>query len=98
PTIEKLARGLKVDYMELMKIAGHLGEQPQTTEKHPAEKLREYIDQGLTDEQIKERMDFFADILKLDDTQIKEFMSWVRWQLDTKKKQPTGTSSKPEEQ
>ncbi|MEF3306634.1 helix-turn-helix domain-containing protein [Paenibacillus sp. GYB003] len=93
PTIEKLARGLRVPYTDLMKIAGHIRKDKTDQEKHPAEKLLDYISQGLTNEQIKERMDFMVDIMKLSDEEIEEFMSFVRWQLSRKKEQPAVSKS-----
>jgi transcriptional regulator with XRE-family HTH domain len=95
PTIEKLAKGLRVDYNDLMKLAGHIRTQPEkmVEDKHPADKLLEYIESGLTDEQIKERMDFFVDILKLDDEEIEEFMSFVRWQLSKKTQRSAASKS-----
>lgn len=95
PTLEKLAKGLRVDYTELMKIAGHLraDQEKQGEKKHPAEKLIEYIEQGLTDEQIQERMDFMAGIFTLTDDEMKEFMSFVRWQLSKKQESAAGAKS-----
>lgn len=50
-------------------------------EKHPAVELSEYLDMGLTNEDIKKRMDFFAEFMQLNDEQVEEFLSFVRWQL-----------------
>lgn len=95
PTIEKLARGLKMEYNELMKIAGHLRseEEPEDEAKSATDKLLEYLEAGLTDEEISQRMDFFVDIMKLDDEQVKEFMSFVRWQLSKKNEQAPASKS-----
>jgi hypothetical protein len=77
-----------------MKKAGYIVEKKQD-EKHPAEKLLEFIQQGMTNEEIKKRMDFFLDnIMPLDDEDVEEFMDFVRWQLS--KKERAAASSKPE--
>lgn len=63
------------------------------TKKEAADKLMQYLEQGLTNEEIRQRMDFFVDIMKLSDEQVDEFMSFVRWQLSKKKEQHSAYKS-----
>lgn len=60
-------------------------------DKDAADYLLEYIEQGLSDEEIRSRMDFMVDVLALSNDEMEEFMSFVRWQL-SKKKQPAASS------
>jgi transcriptional regulator with XRE-family HTH domain len=46
--------------------------------RHPAEKLKEYLDMELTDEEIMERMNFKVDNLALSNEEVKEFIAFVR--------------------
>lgn len=68
------------------------------TNTHPAEKLLGYLDMGLTNEEIKKRMDFMSDIFTLTDKEVDEFMNFVRWRLAEKKQPSGGSASKFEEQ
>lgn len=65
--------------------------------RHPAEILLEYVNQGLTNEEIKKRMDFVVDIFKLSNEEVDSFMDFVRWQL-SKKGLSASSASKSEEQ
>lgn len=47
-------------------------------DRHPAEKLKEYLDMELTDEEIIERMNFKVDNLTLSIEEVKEFIAFVR--------------------
>ena len=77
PTIEKLAKGLKIDYNQLMEIAGHI--RPENNEdKNAAEMLNEYLDAELTDEEIMEKMNFKVDNILLTDEEVHEFIAFVR--------------------
>lgn len=66
------------------------------TEKHPAEKLREYIDSGMSNEDIKKRMDFVVDVFELTDEEIDETLSFLRWRLAERKKQAASVSKSHE--
>lgn len=91
PTLEKLSKGLKIDYNELMKIAGHLrGE--DDAKKEAAEKLAEYLELDLTNEEIKERITFKVDNLTLSDAEVDEFIDWVRVKRLMKKQQQTAST------
>lgn len=94
PTIEKLAKGLKMDYSDLMKIAGHY---PDTNEENdrrdPIDKFIEYLDMELTDEEIIERMNFKIDNMVLDNDDIREFIAFVRAKrfMKTQQSAPSNT-------
>jgi transcriptional regulator with XRE-family HTH domain len=78
--LRSLANAYDYPYEELMKLAGYLSDE-EKEQTHPADKLREYLDSGLTNEEIKKRMDFFVDFMQLNNEQVEEFLSFVRWQL-----------------
>lgn len=98
-TIMSLSKAYNYSYEELMKIAGYLpGEENESYKKHPAEKLRDYLESGLTNDEIKKRMNFFVDeFMQLNDEQADEFIRFARWQLSETKKEPTASSSKLQE-
>lgn len=77
PTIEKLAKGLKFDYNQLMEIAGHIRAE-SNEDKNAAELLNEYLDAELTDEEIMEKMNFKVDNILLSDEEVQEFIAFVR--------------------
>ena len=74
-TIKKLAKGLKMEYSELMALAGF---SPEDDERDPVDKLIEYLDLELTDEEIMERFTFKVDDIELTDEEVKEFINFVR--------------------
>lgn len=91
-TLDKIANYFEVttDYL--------LGRNVEdSTKKHPAEKLREYIDTGMSNEDIKKRMDFVVDVFQLTDEEIDETISFLRWRLDEKKKQAASAASRSRE-
>jgi transcriptional regulator with XRE-family HTH domain len=94
--VQRLAEyfDVSIDY-----LVGRTGE-PKTmndkTEKHPAEKLREYIDMGMSNDDIKKRMDFVVDVFQLTDEEIDETISFLRWRLDEKKKREAFASKSHE--
>lgn len=88
PTIEKLAKGLKIDYNDLMRVAGHLHESSQ---KEVADKLIEYLELDLTNEEIKDRITFKVDNMKLSDEEMDEFIDFVRVKRLMKKQQQTAS-------
>jgi transcriptional regulator with XRE-family HTH domain len=96
-TLEKLADffDVSIDY-----LVGRTNDRKvvatDTDKKHPAQILREYLDMGLTNEEIKKRMDFMVDVFTLNDKEVDEFISFLRWRL-SENKQPMGSASKPEE-
>jgi transcriptional regulator with XRE-family HTH domain len=57
-------------------------------QKDPAEKLIEYLDMELTDEEIIERMNFKVDNITLTDEEVKQFIAFVRSMRSMKKEQP----------
>lgn len=95
PTIEKLAKGLRIDYNQLMQIAGHIREDSNDKEakREAAEKLLEYLELELTNDEIKERMTFKVDNMTLTDEEMDEFISFVRWQRSKKKEQHSASKS-----
>jgi transcriptional regulator with XRE-family HTH domain len=95
PTIEKLAKGLKIEYDYMMQIAGYLKDDPKSKEakRKAAEELLEYLELELTNEEIKERMTFKVDNLTLNNEEMDEFISFVRWQRSKKKEQPAASKS-----
>lgn len=76
PTIEKLAKGLKIEYTQLMEIAGHI--RSDNEDKDAADLLNEYLDAELTSEEIMEKMNFKVDNIQLSDEEVKEFIAFVR--------------------
>lgn len=97
-TLEKIADffDVSIDYL-LGRTNDRKVVETDTGKKHPAQILREYLDMGLTNEEIKKRMDFMVDVFTLNDNEVDEFISFLRWRL-AEKKQPTVSASKPEEQ
>lgn len=67
-------------------------------EKRPGVQLREYIEQGLTNEQIKQRGDLYVAFLALNDEQANEFLNFARDQIFKNLKQPSAAASKSDEQ
>lgn len=47
-------------------------------EEHVAEKLKRYLDQGLTNEEIVERMNFVVEDMTLSHDEAIEFLNFVR--------------------
>lgn len=96
--LRKLAKPLNVDYEELMMRAGHLKDEPNKadTDKDAVDKLIEYLELELTDEEIIERMTFKVDDLTLSNDEVKEFIAFVRAKRFMKSGQPA-SSSKSEE-
>lgn len=78
--LKKLSKPLGVNYEELMQKAGHLPEGITVDkEKDAADKLNEYLDMELTDEEIIERMNFKVDSIILSEEEVKEFIAFVRY-------------------
>lgn len=80
-TLEKLAKGLKMNYVELMNIAGYSEEEElpdKNNEKDAVDKLIEYLELELTDDEIMERMTFKVDNLTLSEDEVREFIAFVR--------------------
>lgn len=75
-SLRKLADAYDYSYEELMKIAGYI--ENKAEEKDAADKLIEYLDMELTDEEIMERMNFYVDDIKLSPEEVKEFIAFVR--------------------
>lgn len=88
-TLKKLAESYNYSYEKLMQMAGYIDEvvYKEESAKNNAEEILRYIESGLTNEEIGKRMDFFVDIMKLNEAEVDEFMDFVRWQLSKKTKQ-----------
>lgn len=95
-TLMRLSEAYKFPYEELMRMAGYLSEDDKEgkdkKEKTPVEKLIEYLELELTDEEIIERMTFKIDNMTLDDEDVREFIAFVRAKRSMKKSQPAGSS------
>lgn len=77
--LKKLAKPLGVEYEELMQNAGHLSNGEQIIDhRDPVDKLIDYLDLELTDDEIIERMNFKVDNLTLSNDEIREFIAFVR--------------------
>jgi transcriptional regulator with XRE-family HTH domain len=85
PTIEKLAKGLKVDYGVLMRAAGHWKDEDPTpvSEEDPARVLKEMLELDLDDEEIMKKVNFRLDGIELTPKEIKKFLALVRIDRDT---------------
>lgn len=75
-SLKKLADAYNYSYEELMRIAGYI--ENKAEEKDAADKLIEYLDMELTDEEIMDRMNFYVDEIKLSPEEVKEFIAFVR--------------------
>lgn len=93
PTIEKLAKGLKYDYTQLMKIAGYIEEPLEISPEEAAQKIMSYLDAELTNEEIVEKITLRVDGIQITDDEMDEFISFVRWQRSKKKEQPAASKS-----
>lgn len=70
-TLRALAKAYNYSYKELMVLAGY-------EDRDPVDKLIEYLELELTDEQIIERMNFKVDNLTLSEDEIKQFIAFIR--------------------
>lgn len=93
PTIEKLAKGLKIDYNYLMQVAGHLEEPNEETQRETAQKLLEFLDLDMANEEIKKRIKLKVDNLVLNSEEMDEFIDWVRVKRLMKKQQQPALES-----
>jgi transcriptional regulator with XRE-family HTH domain len=64
--------------------------------KHPAQKLLEYLEAELTDEEIMQRMTFKVDDITLSEDEVKEFIAYVRGKRLIKLQQQASASIKQE--
>lgn len=87
-TLEKIANYLEVSYDYLLGRT----EDPTRNEKDSIDKLNDYLDLELTDEEIINRMNFKVDNLTLSDEEVKEFISFVRFNRFQKMQQPASAS------
>lgn len=87
--LRKLAAPLGVDYDDLMVKAGYI------EEKSPEEKLVDYLEMELTNEEIIKRMNFSVDGMVLTDEEASEFVEFIRVRRFMKKQRQV--SSKAEE-
>lgn len=92
-SLKRLSEAYNYPYEELMKMAGYLSDDnKENEEKTPVEKLIEYLELELTDDEIIERMTFKIDNMILDDEDVREFIAFVRAKRSMKKTQPAGSS------
>jgi transcriptional regulator with XRE-family HTH domain len=96
-TTEKLAQmfGVSIDYLlgrtdEEVKLK----EEPPDANKIVAEKLLSYLHQGLTNDEIRARMDFVLDVFTLEEKHANEWLDFVREQLKKKQEQTLAAESK----
>jgi transcriptional regulator with XRE-family HTH domain len=73
-SLRSLSKAYNYSYDELMRLAGHMREE----NKDAVDKLIEYLDLELTDEEIIDRMNFKVDNITLSDEEVKEFIAFVR--------------------
>lgn len=66
---------------------------PSRKQKDAADKLNEYLDAELTDEEIIERMNFKVDNITLTNEEVKQFIAFVRTMRALKKGQPAASGS-----
>lgn len=86
-TTEKLAKmfGVSIDYLLGRDEAEGIKEEEKLDpDKIIAEKLLTYLHQGLTNEEIRKRMDFILDVFTLEAKHADEFLDFVRNQLKKK--------------
>lgn len=80
---------VSIDY-----LLGRTDDKQATVQKDPVDKLIEYLELELTDEEIMERMTFKVDDLTLSDEEVREFIAFVRAKRFMKKTQHSGASIK----
>jgi transcriptional regulator with XRE-family HTH domain len=73
-TLEKIANYLEVSYDYLL---GRTND-PTPKEKDAADKLKDYLDFELTDEQIIERLNFKVDNITLTDEEVMQVIAFIR--------------------
>nr|WP_308636151.1 helix-turn-helix transcriptional regulator [Paenibacillus silvisoli] len=81
-TIEKLAKALKMEYSELMVLAGYSDEKEKSSSDAAIDSANELIHYlevlELSNEEIVEKMDFRVDNLRLTPEEAMEFVDFVR--------------------
>lgn len=92
-TLKAYVQGYNYPFDELMKVAGYTEGNETQTKRENAEKLLEYLELELTNEEIKEQMTFKVDNLTLSDEEVDEFISFIRWQRSKKKQQAAASKS-----
>lgn len=92
-TLEKLADfyGVSLDYLvgrsdERSIVASPVEEEKVDPDKIIAEKLLSYLHSGLTNEEIRKRMDFIVDIFTLGEAHANEYLDFVRAELIKQKR------------
>lgn len=78
PTIEKLAKGLKIDYKELMRVAGYYEDPDEEVEKADEIFLKDIDELELTEEQIIEKYNLKVDGIPLTKEQVRHFINFIR--------------------
>lgn len=91
--LKKLSTPLGVDYDELMEKAGYIEDNNKEAKKEAAEKLLEYLELELTNEEIKDRLTFKVDSMTLSNEEMDEFIDFVRVRRLMKKQQAAASKS-----
>lgn len=89
------------DHQTLQKFAAYFGVTTDyllgvDREKDAVDKLIDYLDHELTDEEIIERMNFKVDNITLTDEEVREFIAFVRAKRSMKMGQPAAASKHQE--
>lgn len=82
-----------MDYNQLMKIAGHIQETSEESQREAAQFLMDSLELELTNDEIKKRMKLKVDNLTLNDEEMDEFIDWVRVKRLMKKQQAAASKS-----
>lgn len=92
-TLEKLADffNVSIDY-----LVGRTDEREGNVQGDSVDKLIDYLDHELTDEEIIERMNFKIDNITLTDEEVREFIAFVRAKRSMKMGQPAAASKHQE--
>jgi transcriptional regulator with XRE-family HTH domain len=84
--IKKIAEALKFPYEELMEFAGHL-ENNDEKPKDAVDKMKEYLELNLTDDEIMDRITMVIDGKELSRDDTRRFIAFIRAERAMKKEQ-----------
>lgn len=87
--------GVSIDYLLgriETEVVHHKEEEKLDPDKIIAEKLLTYLHQGLTNEEIRKRMDFILDVFTLEAKHADEFLDFVRAQIKKKEQESLSKS------
>lgn len=86
-TLKAYEKGYNYSYEELMRVAGYITDAEESTPPQDVPtKLAKYIDMELTNEEIKQKLNFKVDTIPLSDDEMDEFIAFVRAKRLMKKK------------